>query len=98
MGGDHGDADAGDRDRELRQAEHLAGLLPQPGLLRGPAVLQERARPRHDVERDRLRERAGALPHHTAHIAGVRAQLRTGDEGELLAQRLDAAAAAPLTA
>ena len=48
---------AGRRDLQVGDAEDLAGLVADLELLGRPAVVLERARPRHHVERERRRER-----------------------------------------
>ena len=54
--GDDRHAHAGGRDLQVGQAEDLARLVADLQLLAGPAVVLERARPRHDVEGQRRRE------------------------------------------
>ena len=56
------DPHAGRRDRQVGDAEDLAGLVADLQLLRRPAVVAHRARPRHDVERQRRGERRRPSP------------------------------------
>src|SRR5580692_10493088 len=88
--GDHGHPDAGRVHPQRGQAEDLARLVADLELLRRPARVLERARPRDDVQRQRGRERP-EVADHAAHVARSLAEgASAADLLHLLVERVDA--------